>query len=388
MLAAWGLSWSIELIESFARQSILRSVATAVPKYRVEQEQITDFLARALSARGLADDKTLRRLRFLSRKSGVKQRYSVLSDYACSSPDNHRFYGTNSLLEPIPTMAQRMTCYEKNAVFLAEEAARRALQRAAIVPSEVTHLIISTCTGFFAPGPDILLIDSLGLNRNVQRTQIGFMGCYAGFTGLRTADTIVKADPEAVVLQVAVELCSLHLQMDASVDNLTSSLLFADGAGAAVYTGPQADSSTGYTIKKTQSEVGLDSLSQMSWRIGDHGFIMTLDSEVPRSLHQQAPSFVDSLLDHKPLSSPGRAWAIHPGGPRILEEVADSLHIDESYLQVSKQVLESYGNMSSATIFFVLDALTASTEATEIVALGFGPGLTIEGCYLKRSSHA
>src|SRR5688572_22307234 len=216
-----------------------------------------------------------------------------------------------------------MAIYRREAVPLAKKTAVRALARASIDPRAVSHLIISTCTGFFAPGPDIELGLALGLRPDVQRTVIGFMGCYAGINAIRTADQIVRADPSATVLQVSVELCSLHLQRESTMKMLIANMLFGDGAAAAIY---GAEGSP-IAIRGTASRVEADSLDRMRWEIGDHGFVMHLSADIPEHPERGADSFVRQLMDASGVTDRESiaGWAIHPGGRRILEAIARGL---------------------------------------------------------------
>ena len=260
----------------------------------------------------------------------------------------------------------------------------QALRESGAEPSEVTHLVFTTCTGLFAPGPDILLIGRLGLAPHVHRAVLGFMGCYAGFSGLRMAGQILGAEPEAVVLQVCVELCSLHFQKQALPDFVVANSLFADGAGAAVYARPGRFKAGLADLVVTHCRVERDSLEHMSWRIGPTGFEMRLDREVPARLKSAAPGFVGELFDRAGLKKGESAWAIHPGGRKIVEEVQSSLGLTDPQVQSSLEVLSACGNMSSGTILFVLDRELRRAEAGAVAALGFGPGLTMEGAVLSR----
>jgi predicted naringenin-chalcone synthase len=316
--------------------------------------------------------------------SGIAKRHSVLADYTKDSPADFEFYPPNWALEPFPTTAARMKVYERWSVDLAEQACRKALRESGAEPAEVTHLVFATCTGLFAPGPDILLIGRLGLLPRVHRAVLGFMGCYAGFTGMRLAGQILGAEPEAVVLQVCVELCSLHFQKRALPDFIVANSLFADGASAAVYARPGRLNRGLADLAATHSRVEKDSLEHMSWRIGASGFEMRLDREVPARLKSAAPGFVAELLARAGFTRGENAWAIHPGGRKIVEEVQSSLGLTGSQVRASLEVLNSCGNMSSGTILFVLDRELRRGSRSPVAALGFGPGLTMEGAVLSR----
>jgi len=316
--------------------------------------------------------------------SGISKRHSVLSDYTKESPEDFEFYPPNWALEPFPTTATRMKLYEKWSVDLAEEACRKALRESGAAASEVTHLVFATCTGLFAPGPDILLLGRLGLRPQVQRSVLGFMGCYAGFNGVRMAGHILGAEPEAVVLQVCVELCSLHFQKKPLPDFIVANSLFGDGASAAVYARPGRLKKGLGDLLATHSRVEGDSLDAMSWRIGPTGFEMRLDREVPARLKAAAPGFVGELCVKAGIEREASAWAIHPGGRKIVEEVQSALCLTGSQVRSSLEVLSACGNMSSATLLFVLDRELRRASERPVTALGFGPGLTMEGAVFSR----
>lgn len=362
----------------------LYGIGTAVGAHRLGQDRALAFASRVAEADAgdPALEGTLDRLDRIYKASGIDSRHSVLADFCRDDAADFAFFPKNWGLEPFPGTAARMRAYEAASVALAESAARRALEGAGVAPGEVTHLILTTCTGFFAPGPDILLMGRLGLSPGVKRTLIGFMGCYAGFNGLRAADDIVRAWPDAVVLQVSVELCSLHFQKGAAPDFQLANALFSDGAGAAVYAARASRDGGLGDLAATQCRVSPDSLAQMSWRIGDCGFEMRLDRRIPASLREAAAPFVSRLLETADLQrSEVAGWAVHPGGRRIVEGVQESLSLEDAEVAASLEVLRGFGNMSSATIFFVLERALARSRGP-VAALGFGPGLTMEGAVL------
>jgi len=365
----------------------LFAVKTAVPPYRGTQEQAAQFMRRVLTA-SLPEANLPRALGMVDKiytSSGIHTRQSVVNDWLAEDPSQFTFFPANWQLEPFPSTAARMKVYEQASVDLAEQAARAAMIEAGIAPGEVTHLVISTCTGFFAPGPDILLLRRLGLRPTVSRAILGFMGCYAGFNGMRMADQIVRSDAGAVVLHVCIELCTLHFQKKATPDLLIANCLFSDGCSAAVF-GAKGRRPALALLAASHSHVEGDSLDQMTWHIGDTGFEMRLSVQVPRTLEQQAAPFVESLLTRAGMTRQEVAtWAVHPGGRKIVESLASALKLGEDDLAPSYGVLHDYGNMSSATIYFVLDRrLRDGGPSGPVVALGFGPGLTMEGAVLVR----
>lgn len=331
-------------------------------------------------------------IRRIYNNSGIAHRYSVIPDYVRSDAAEFTFFPQNWELSPPPGTGQRMDEYEKHSLPLAAEAARKAIAAAGIAPTTITHLVISTCTGFFAPGLDVLLLRELGIPTTAQRTILGFMGCYAGISGLRTCHQIVQSDPAAVVLQVAVELCSLHYQTTPTVETVVSNAIFSDGAAAAVYAGgggahEAAGPAPLARVAAVHSAISPDSLDRMSWRISDHGFVMTLDAGVPDILQTQAPEFTRDLAAAGRLKTEDiSGWAIHPGGRKIVEAVQESLGLSPDDVSASTSTLRDFGNMSSATILFVIQRELARTAdpGGYIAAMAFGPGLTMEGALLQR----
>lgn len=362
-------------------------VSTALPEHTADQDQSLEFMRRVICARtaGIDQEQALMVLEAIHEGSGIDRRYSVIEDFTRNAPQQFTFFPSNWRLEPFPTTRQRMKVYETEAVALAERAGADALADAGVAPEEVTHLVYVTCTGLFAPGPDVLLVDRLGLRGDVRRTVIGFMGCYGAFNGLRTADQIVGADPQAVVLQINVELCTLHYQQDVEPETLVSNTLFADGAAAVVAAGQDRLDDAHCRLDTTDSRVAADSLDQMRWDIGDTGFAMGLDRSVPETIGDGAGRFVDGLLDRARLHRDEvGAWLVHPGGPRILDAVGDAVELDEDQLALSRSVLRDFGNMSSPSVLFALRRqLDQNRAAGPMAMLGFGPGLTMEGAVFR-----
>lgn len=365
----------------------LYGMGTALPEYTATQHHSHRFMRQVVQARAPEEERQ-RALMFLDAihdGCGIDRRYSVVEDFTKSEPEAFSFFPNNWRLEPFPTTEQRMEVYEEQSVALAEEAARKSLDDADIAPEDVTHLVYVTCTGLFAPGPDILLVNRLDLGPDTRRTVIGFMGCYGAFNGLRTAQQIIGADPEAVVLQVCVELCSLHYQFDLEPQTIVGNCLFGDGCAAAVYAGSERFDGGACEVVTSHCHITDDSLDQMQWHIGDHGFSMVLDVEIPATLLDGGARFVDTLLDRAGMSKRDvGGWAIHPGGPRIVDAVRDAAQLEEREVAVSRSVLRDFGNMSSVTALFVLQRqLQQRSDGKPIAMLGFGPGLTMEGAILR-----
>jgi predicted naringenin-chalcone synthase len=263
---------------------------------------------------------------------------------------------------------------------LAEQAVRNALQQADIEAFSLTHLVLVSCTGMVAPGVELELMRRLGIPSSVQRYCIHFMGCYAAFTGLRLADQLVKANPKSRVLVVSVELCTLHFQKEYTEDNLLANSLFGDGAAAALV----MQSEKGLQIKNYFSEVLWEGEKDMAWKIGDFGFEMRLSQYIPSLLNQGIRRLRD-LFEAKFNFSKVRHVAIHPGGKQILIQVQEAFGLSPEVNRHALEVLRTCGNMSSASILFVLERmLQDSSIQGDILALGFGPGLTLETTHYEK----
>lgn len=222
------------------------------------------------------------------------------------------------------------------------------------------------------------LIESLGLPPGVSRTHVGFMGCHGAMNALRTAAAFTTADPSACVLVCAVELCTLHLQYGWSTDIVVANALFADGAAAVVGVGGSSRTST-LTLRGAGSTRLAGSADFMTWRIGDHGFRMTLSAQVPDLIRERLSGWLNAWLGELGLRLEEiGSWAVHPGGPRILQACADALHLDKDQLCASRTVLEQFGNMSSPTVLFIVERLQQTAASLPWLVLGFGPGLAIE----------
>lgn len=323
-------------------------------------------------------------------RAGVVERGSVLIQSALNGAGEEEefFFGPRQHPDDRgPTTEERMRKYDDHALTLALDSCRQAVRRARIEPGRITHLVTVSCSGFSAPGFDIGLIEELGLSPETSRTHVGFMGCHGAFNGLRVAKGYAEADPEAVVLVCSVELCSLHHHYGWSMDKVIANGLFADGSGAAVCRAMRdSDRREGpYRLLGNGSCLLDGTRRMMSWRIGNHGFEMTLSQKVPSIIEERLAGWMQGFLARHGLTVPDvKGWAIHPGGPRILDACATALELSEDDLTPAREVLARHGNMSSATILFVLERLMQEPMEGPVVALGFGPGLTIEAMLLER----
>lgn len=353
------------------------SISTAVPEYRHEQKDILTFMQNVFAM----NEADKRKLRFLYHQSTINTRYSVLADYGLQA-DKWTFYPGTENLEPFPDLELRMKWYNKTAAPLSQQAIERCIDKK-IGKEEITHLITVSCTGMSAPGLDLQIIEAMDLPRNIFRTSVNFMGCYAAIHALKLADALCSENSNARVLIVCTELCTLHFQKENNVDNITSSLLFGDGAAAVLVAGDRA-MEEGLHIKNFYSEISFKGKKDMSWQLSSSGFLMTLSGYVADLIEEDFKGLVENALRH---SSLGKAdishWCIHPGGKKILTSIQNSIAITEKALAQSYSVLRDYGNMSSPTILFVLKQIMDELEnqpgqRTNIFGAAFGPGLTME----------
>ncbi len=358
----------------------LTGAGTAVPTHTIRQEDAARIAVELGTTR-----KHQRTLRALYLRSGVKQRHTVVMESRGEGqPPEQTFYPASSgPTDRGPSTAQRMQKYEQEAAGLAESASRGAICSAGISASDITHIVTVCCSGFAAPGVDVALVDRLNLSRDVERVHVGFMGCHGALNGLRVARGLVAATPGACVLLCAVELCSLHHQYTDDPEQLVANALFADGAAAVVVQEGVAGGA-GWQFVSQASTVLPDTSEMMSWRIGDHGFEMSLSPQVPDVIRRELKPWITRWLSRTALEVDQiRSWAIHPGGPRILSAAAEALGLTPDQLTDSRQILETHGNMSSPTVLFILQRVMASPHSSPCVLLAFGPGLTIEAALVQ-----
>jgi alpha-pyrone synthase len=419
----------------------LRALQTVVPSTVLIQDQVRDVFAAQPNLSRLAK----RIVTASFNLSGIERRHTVIDELTLDSvkPDPQFFDGaTQQLLMPGTRVRNELYIVEATKLFV--EAGRRALAACpGVEAADVTHVVTVSCTGFYAPGPDYMLVRELGLSPSTQRYHLGFMGCYASMPALRTAKQFVEADPDAVVLVVSAELCSLHLRSSDDPDTIVASSLFSDGAAAGIVSAraPEAGE-TALDLDLFETVITPVGEGDMAWKIGDEGFEMVLSTYVPHIIDEHiegalAPLFardaalsavlaapVDigevgelaevvefaELVELGGLGSAGAAagggagsvatlvapvavaeasvlsaaiehWAIHPGGRSILDKTEAKLGLSAAQLVPSRETLRQYGNMSSATILFVLKAIVdapATQGGDRVCAMAFGPGLTVE----------
>lgn len=363
-------------------QSFITAIGTAVPTYKIEQKQAALWMQEKLQL----NDREKKLLHALYDASGIESRYTVIEGF--TRLDKFDFLPESAGLEPFPSTAKRMEIYRQQALPLAERSIYNCLEKCFVPKEEITHIIVVSCTGMYAPGLDIELIRNLGLQTSVKRTCIQFMGCYAAFNGLKTADAICKSEPDAKVLVVCIELCTIHFQKEKSRDQIVSNALFADGAAAVLVQSQPQKGKINLAMEAFHCELALESSEEMAWKIGDHGFEMVLSSYVPQVIKSGIKDLTQNLLQKLNLQfSEIQHFAIHPGGRKILEVCEEELGLSANDLACSYETLQKHGNMSSATVLFVLESIYNSlpkkASNQKILSFAFGPGLTLESMLLS-----
>lgn len=351
----------------------INAIGTAVPPHQVH-DAFVGFVRQTLD-----EPMKLRLFDRMSSLSGIERRFSFLDPEVLPDgriTDRDRFYG----LGDWPTTGARMRRYEEHAPELAQAAI--AALSPDIAAEGITHMVVASCTGFIAPGLDQLIVAAAGIDPSVERTVVGFMGCYAAVNSLRLAHHIVRSEPEARVLVVNLELCTLHFQRTQDLEKLLSMLLFGDGASAALVTAQPF----GIALTDFRAAAIPGSTEAITWRIGDQGFDMHLDGKVPAFIAEalrleRNRNDTQGILRGEPPSA-FDLWAVHAGGRTVLDAVERALELPATSLQPSREVLRRFGNMSSATLMFVLAEMMArrksGSEGGNGLAMAFGPGLAAE----------
>jgi predicted naringenin-chalcone synthase len=304
----------------------------------------------------------------MAERSGIVHRYSFLQPAADGSAvDAAGFYRSGQF----PDTAARMKMYEGCAPGLAARAVTKLLS-----PEEragITHLLVTSCTGFAAPGIDLELVHRTGLPANVERSVLGFMGCYAAINALKLARHIVRSQPQARVLALNLELCSLHLHDTQDLDEILSFLLFGDGCAAALVSAdPQ-----GVLMEDFHAALVPDTADLIRWNIRNQGFDMVLSGKVPAAIRAGLDTARPQILGNR-LAEDIALWAVHPGGRTVLDAVESAFALGKDRLAHSRRILNDYGNMSSGTVMFVLDRMMRAKEKGSGLAMAFGPGLVAE----------
>lgn len=362
----------------------IHNISTVVPERSYEQAFLRDRMKEYISDKEI----TKRIIHRIYSKSGINKRHTVIPDFNTNGDPRFFFQKDGSLRAP--STGARNELYIQKAKELFVETARRTIaENPSVSRDAITHVITVSCTGFFAPEPAFEIIQKLGLPTSTQRFHLGFMGCFAAFPAMKMAKSFCNSHPNANVLIVCLELCSIHLQPSEATDNLISASVFADGAAGVIISKEKPQSTNSFKLTQFATAIAQESEKDMAWTIGDTGFDMVLSTYVPDIIKANLKESITPLLtDYQLTIDDINHWALHPGGRAILDKVQNSFNLSGEQLSPSRKVLADYGNMSSATILFVLQELLnrPSTKETEsVLAMAFGPGLTIESGLLQKN---
>jgi predicted naringenin-chalcone synthase len=350
----------------------INSIGTANAPFVHNQKEILDFMLEMHQV----PEEDIEKIKRLYDRSEIETRYSAIEDF--SLPKSKWEFIENDKKTSIES---RMNKYFEIAPSLCEKAIKKCIPNESEL-STITHLITVSCTGISAPGLDIQLIQLLDLPTTIHRTSVNFMGCYAAIHALKQAHAICNSNVNAQVLIVDVELCTIHFQDDYTMDNIAASLLFGDGAAAVLVSNEKGI----YSIEDFYSEVALDGYNDMAWNISSTGFLMTLSGYVPSIIASNIePMLLNSLKIMNIKKDDIQHWAIHPGGKKIISEIVKILDLTNQDVEISRSILNDFGNMSSVTILYVLKKMQEQIKSPNetIYSVAFGPGLTIESMFLK-----
>jgi alpha-pyrone synthase len=357
----------------------ISSISTFKANYQVLPNEMINFISNVYKEKDI-----IRKYSFMCADNSITRKNSVLPDFNLNCQHPVLFTKEN----PNPDTESRMKIFNHYSLSIASEIAKKTLDDAELVPSQITHIVSVSCTGLSAPGIETQLVEALQLNTKTKRYSVNFMGCYAAFHALRLANLIVQQNASANVLIVSVELCSLHFRKDVSDDNLLSTYLFSDGAAACIVSDKTPKKNNFFSCIDFESDLISEGKNDMAWNIGNNGFEMILNKNIPTYLKNNIQKVYLELLEKNQLSTIDISYfAIHPGGKNILKTFATALNISKDNLQLSYDVLKEFGNMSSATIFYVLKELLTKSPSTHnnklVYSAAFGPGLSVESALFK-----
>ncbi len=363
---------------------MLVDITTASPPFKVEQSIAAAELKKRMGGRS----SVTRLIDMAARHSGIDTRYIVVPD--AETGDDNKFFTNDDGKHFNPDTKSRMDMYEEWSVKLTCDAVSQLFDQNIINPGEIERLITVSCTGFFAPGVDYHLINKFNFSKSIKRTHVGFMGCAAALVGVNSVwESLANQNKNSsTTLLVAVEICSLHLHTEATRDNILANMIFADGAAAAIFrNNKNPENKHQLRIIATHSILFENSAEFMEWKIGNFGFEMMLSSELPKIILETAAPNVISILNKEGVKKNNiKHWALHPGGRAILDSLQKGLQLSDEQLIPSRDVLRNYGNMSSASILFVLKEIIYNKKLNKgeyCCAIAFGPGLIMEVVLFK-----
>ena len=339
-------------------------IETIDAPYLYSQSAMSDWILE-----GIEGDNQ-RKFRWLLNHAGISSRRIVLPDFGPGAKEKWLYKNPNEA----PRIQERMVVFQEQAGILINKLKKQFFYKTGLAREEITYLITISCTGISAPGLDFQAQQLLGLPSNVMRLSINFMGCYAAFHGMKLAKTICEAEPNAKVLIVDIELCSLHFQTGSTLDEILANGLFADGA-AMILVSNRAE---GFKMNSFFQDTAANSENEMAWRLTGHQFEMRLSTYVPDILSAHIHNFMMNNGGKEAVE-----FAFHPGGKKILDACRDALELEKEDLKESYEVLKNYGNMSSVTIFYILQKKLSKGGNGQIFTAAFGPGLTMEGGLLE-----
>lgn len=359
----------------------IQNIATKVPEQSYDQSFLRDQMKEYVADKEL----TQRIIHRIYSNSGIKKRHTVIPDFNANG-DPRFFFQEDGTLS-VPTTGKRNELYTQKAKQLFIDTARETIdENPSADRADITHVITVSCTGFFAPEPGFEIIQHLGLSTSTQRYHLGFMGCFAAFPAMKMAKAFCESQPSAKVLVVCLELCSIHLQPSTVTDNLISASVFADGAAGMIISSTKPKS--GFELSQFSTSVAPQSEKDMAWTIGDTGFDMVLSTYVPDIIKSNLKESLQPLFEeYQQNAEQIDHWALHPGGRAILDKIQQKFALSDQQLSPSRQILAEFGNMSSATILFVLENLLhqpPKKNSESVLAMAFGPGLTIESGLLQK----
>ncbi len=391
----------------------IHKIETSTPPFSHRQNDLRERMKEIVPE----SDRDRKIIHYIYSKSGIETRHSVIDDFRL---ENSTPLSSQGAKRNVPVLSQKVNrnaisgssdvqvshalffngqgsspgTASRNDTYIREgrklfvDVAQKLIRNSDFNANDITHLITVSCTGFYAPGPDFDIIRALGLSPSIERYHLGFMGCYASIPALKMANQICKANPDANVMIVSVELCTLHFQANPKMDNILSASVFADGGSGAIVSS-RLPERPAFRLNRFVSEILENSSKDMAWSIGDTGFEMILSNYIPDLLGDGMNLFLKDFEKYfSKTTDQIDLWAIHPGGRAILDKIEEVLNLPEHALNSSRKVLSEHGNMSSATIFYVLnDLINGNTEDKpvdnkEAIAMAFGPGLTLETAYL------